>query len=126
MAADMLAGRPGRLLAAVCLCLFCCGALVACGREGDGERPAAGPADRSAELADYPRLMTGTRDRARAMDVLLPLRQAIEAFAAVEGRYPRELEELVRHGYLPALPAVPGGGRLHYDPADGSVSLADS
>lgn len=91
-----------------------------CGR---GERPESEPPRAGAGPADYPALMSEAKGRASAMEVLLPLRQALEAFAAIEGRYPGALPELVDGGYLPAIPAPPPGMRLRYDPSDGSVTL---
>ena len=73
--------------------------------------------------ADYGRVMTRTMRTAREMDALLPLRQALDAFHAVEGRYPRDLSELQAGNYYPTRPEPPAGKRFRYNPADGSLVL---
>jgi hypothetical protein len=52
---------------------------------------------------------------------LTSLTQAIRQFHAGEDRFPNDLNELVREGYLPRLPAAPPGTRLEYNPARGEV-----
>jgi hypothetical protein len=51
------------------------------------------------------------------------LKQAIGQFAAVEGRYPKSLEELVAEKYLPALPKAPPGQKIIYNPTNGEVRI---
>jgi hypothetical protein len=47
----------------------------------------------------------------------------INLFNAQEGRYPKDLNELVTEKYMPKLPAVPRGMKLDYDAASGKVSV---
>lgn len=49
------------------------------------------------------------------------LREAIQQFHAGEDRYPRDLDELVKEGYLAKLPAPPTGMKFEYDPSAGQV-----
>jgi hypothetical protein len=51
------------------------------------------------------------------------LNQQIQLFFAQEGRYPKDLNELVTMNYLKALPAPPNGMELKYDAAKGTVAV---
>ena len=52
------------------------------------------------------------------------LERAIERFRETEGRAPRRLEELVRGGFLQALPVDPDGRPYTYDRSAGTVTTA--
>ncbi len=60
------------------------------------------------------------KQAAKVVD-LVQVQQAIRQFQAAEERYPKNLEELVREGYLPALPKLPAGLQFEYNPASGQV-----
>ena len=51
------------------------------------------------------------------------LNQAIQQFSAAEGRYPKDLNELVTEKYLPKLPDPPYGMKIVYDAAKGEVKV---
>lgn len=51
------------------------------------------------------------------------LTQAVQLFNVDHGRNPKDLDELVKEKYVPALPAVPYGMKLQYDPASGAVTV---
>jgi len=53
---------------------------------------------------------------------LAQLTQAIQQFNAAEGRYPKDLQELIPN-YLAQIPQVPAGSQLSYDPASGKVKV---
>ncbi len=53
---------------------------------------------------------------------LAQLNQAIQQFNAAEGRYPKDLQELVPN-YLAKIPQVPAGYQISYDPASGKVKV---
>jgi hypothetical protein len=46
---------------------------------------------------------------------ILVLQKKIEEFFAHEGRYPENLDELVRYGYLPFIPIAPDEGKYYID-----------
>jgi hypothetical protein len=48
--------------------------------------------------------------------------QAINLFSAQEGRFPKDLNELVP-AYLPSIPPAPTGTKYHYDPKTGVVKV---
>ncbi len=51
------------------------------------------------------------------------LNQAIQQFSAAEGRYPKDLNELVTEKYLPKLPEAPYGMKIVYNAAKGEVKV---
>lgn len=51
------------------------------------------------------------------------LEQTIKLFYAQEGRFPRNLNELVRPDYLNALPPAPAGMTYSYNPTNGVVKV---
>ena len=51
------------------------------------------------------------------------LNQAVQQFSVAEGRYPKDLKELVTEKYLPRLPEAPYGMQITYDPKSGDVKV---
>jgi hypothetical protein len=51
------------------------------------------------------------------------LDHAIKMFFGQEGRYPKNLDELVSSGTLDRLPAAPQGMKFSYDAASGQVKV---
>lgn len=52
------------------------------------------------------------------------LNHAIQQFQVQEGRYPKDLNELVTEHYLGAIPDAPYGYKLNYDSTSGTVTVA--
>jgi hypothetical protein len=57
---------------------------------------------------------------------LAQLNQAVQLFLADEGRYPKDLKELVEKKWLTQIPKAPYGKRIEYDPATGRVSILNA
>lgn len=53
---------------------------------------------------------------------LAQVNQAIQQFNAAEGRYPKDLQELVPN-YLESVPTPLAGYKLNYDPSTGKVEV---
>jgi hypothetical protein len=51
------------------------------------------------------------------------LNQAVQMFNVDNGRYPKDLNELVAEKYIPKIPAAPYGTKLEYDAATGKVKV---
>jgi hypothetical protein len=49
------------------------------------------------------------------------VQQAVQQFHAAEDRYPRDLAELVKEGYLPKIPPLPAGMKYQYNPTTGQI-----
>ena len=52
--------------------------------------------------------------------------QAIQQFNAAEDRFPKDLAELVKEGYLPKIPALPAGMKYQYNPANGQIKVVST
>jgi len=59
--------------------------------------------------------------KARSKMSLISVQQALKAFQAVEGRWPKSIQELRDNGYN--IPNPPPGMKYNYDPNTGKVSL---
>jgi len=53
------------------------------------------------------------------------IKQAIQMFQASEGRYPKDLQELVAGKYLPSLPQPPAGMKFQYDSKTGDLKIVE-
>src|SRR2546429_7315672 len=51
------------------------------------------------------------------------LNQAVQQFTVAEGRYPKDLNELVTEKYMPRLPEPPYGMKIVYDPNTGTAKV---
>jgi hypothetical protein len=51
------------------------------------------------------------------------LNQQVQLFFAQEGRYPKDLDELVTQKYMKVLPTPPAGMKLEYNAANGTVKV---
>jgi len=51
------------------------------------------------------------------------LNNIINQFQVAEGRYPKDLNELVQKKYLGKIPDAPYGYKLNYDAANGTVTV---
>ena len=53
------------------------------------------------------------------------LKQAIQLFNAQEGRYPKDLNELVTTHMIGQMPPAPRGKKFDYNPDTGEIKLVD-
>ena len=51
------------------------------------------------------------------------LKSAIDMFNVQEGRYPKDLNELVEKNYIPKIPTPPFGTKIVYDATTGTVKV---
>ncbi|PYK98901.1 MAG: hypothetical protein DME18_01450 [Verrucomicrobia bacterium] len=51
------------------------------------------------------------------------LNQAVQQFNVTEGRYPKDLNELVTEKYMPRLPEPPYGMKIVYEASTGTVKV---
>ena len=78
--------------------------------------PLTAPADYLGAAAQAQKKSVKTLDEAG-------LNQSVQLFYAQEGRYPKNLDELVNPNYLPRLPTPPTGMKFDYNPATGQVKV---
>jgi hypothetical protein len=95
--------------------------LGGCGKEDNSPPPAATPANAPAGYVGA--LVRGQQVAVKTVDVT-SLNENVRLFNVQEGRYPKDLDELVSKQYLGALPAPPAGMKFVYNAAEGKVSVA--
>lgn len=96
--------------------------IVSCGKKHK-PAPESPPLTTGNAIQQYGGVMGKTYQKAKAMDVVLPLKQLVDSFYVQEGRYPTSLQELVDKNYIKELPKPPTAKTISYDPATGVVSL---
>lgn len=88
------------------------------------ELPAPAPeqdAKGQQESKGYFDIMIDARHQAKDLVALEPARQCVEAFKALEGRLPKDLDELKNAGVAPPKP--PAGKQWSYNPETGEITL---
>ena len=85
-------------------------------KEEPGSNPLSAP-------ADYVGALNQAQKKAVSVVNAAPLEQTIQAFHAAEGRYPKNLDELVAEGYVASLPEAPKGMKFSYDAASGELKV---
>ena len=104
--------------------------LAGCGEKTDTKpAPATNAPASSSNPLDAPGnylrgLAKAQQSAVKTVDVT-SLNQAIQLFNAQEGRYPKDLNELVAQKYIGEIPKPPYGMKLVYDPAAGKVSVVN-
>lgn len=96
--------------------------IVSCGKKHE-PTSASPPLTPGNAIQQYGGVMGKTYQKAKEMDVVLPLKQLVDSFYVQEGRYPTSLRELVDKGYIKELPKPPTDREIYYDPVTGAVSL---
>lgn len=81
-----------------------------------GGNPLNAPADYLGTLAK------GQQTAVKVVDTTA-LTQAAQLFNAQEGRYPKDLNELVTSKMIARIPDAPAGMKLDYDPTTGTVKV---
>jgi hypothetical protein len=94
--------------------------LAGCGKSDSGGASNGNPANAP---ADYAGALGRSQARAVGTIDLASLKQAINLFNVNEGRYPKDLNELVQSKLISKVPDAPNGKKIVYDPATGNVSI---
>jgi hypothetical protein len=107
---------------------FSVAALVGCGQKDQSaatpstNAPAAGGNPVTAPV-DYLGSIAKAKKSAEKTVDTVSLNKAIQLFSASEGRYPKDLNELVTAKYLPRVPDAPYGMKIVYDAATGEARV---
>jgi len=109
--------------ASVLPCLMAGFFLCGCGKGGDAEKPASSSGNPVTAPADYLGAAAKAKKSADTTVANTGLNQAIKLFYAQEGRFPKDLNELVRPEYLNAIPPPPTGMKYAYDASTGVVKV---
>jgi hypothetical protein len=101
--------------------------LVGCGdkpKQSAATPPSSGtsPTPMSAP-GDYANALVSGQTKALKTVDIASLNQAIQMFNVQEGRFPKNLDELVEQKLIVKIPDAPYGMKLDYDPATGKISM---
>ena len=110
------------------LLILVAGLFVACKKNQDtsstsGTNPPAGSGNPVTAPVDYLGAVAKAKKTADAKLETASINKAVQMFYAQEGRYPKDLNELVRPEYLRQLPPPPVGMKYSYNPATGEVKV---
>ena len=109
------------LFAAACLC-----SIAGCKEK---EKKAATTADNTSSgnpltaPADYVSALGKAQKSAQKTLSTLGLDQAIKTFYTEEGRFPKDLDELVTKGTIGQIPPAPRGMKYDYDAKNGTIKV---
>jgi hypothetical protein len=104
--------------------------LTACGKKPSQEN--AGDAAKSSSSSsgnpvtapvDYLGSVGGAKKRMEGSIGVSSMTQAIQQFQIAEGRFPKDLNELVGKGYLAQIPKAPYNMRYQYNHSSGEVTV---
>lgn len=73
--------------------------------------------------SDYLGAIVDAKQRAVKTIDTVSLDQAVQTFSVEHGRYPKDLNELVKTKVIPKIPDPPYGMKLVYDPNTGTVKV---
>jgi hypothetical protein len=118
---------------ALCLCLGLVAAtlMTGCGRDSAGSSPAPAATNATSQsdagnpataAPDYLGALGQAKTFSEKQVDLAYVRQGIQMFQVSEGRYPRDLQELVPN-YIGKIPPAPAGCKISYNPANGEVKV---
>ncbi len=102
--------------------------IAGCGRKDQPSaakstnEPAAGANPVTAPVEYLGSIVKAKKSAEKTVDTV-SLNKAVQLFSASEGRYPKDLKELVTQKYLNSLPEAPYGMKIEYDAAKGEVKV---
>ncbi len=111
------------------LCLSLAASLVLVGCDGSSDKApkttngAAGGSSPLSAPADYVGALGKAQQTAVKTVDTTSLNQAIQLFNVENGRYPKDLTELVEKKFIPKIPEAPRGMKLEYDATAGKVKV---
>jgi len=73
--------------------------------------------------ADYVNALGKAQQSAQKTLDTVAIDQALKAFSGEEGRYPKDLNELVTKGTISQIPPPPRGMKYDYDPKAGTIKI---
>lgn len=73
--------------------------------------------------ADYLGTLAKGKQTSEKTIELASLNNTIQQFYAAEGRFPKDLNELVTEKYLPRIPAAPYGLKYEYNAGEGKLKI---
>jgi hypothetical protein len=101
-------------------------ALAGCDQKSSSNAgaPGGGAGSPASAPASYVGAMGKAQNFAASTADLSSLNNGVQQFSAAEGRFPKDLDELIAMKYFPRLPAPPPGMKYDYDATSGRVGLS--
>lgn len=97
--------------------------LAGCGEKSGAPAKSDSATDAAAAPADYLKSAAKSQKSAvKAVDTAA-LNKAIELFFVQEGRFPKDLDEMVEKRLIAKIPPAPAGMKIVYDAKDGLVTV---
>ena len=104
--------------------------ITGCGDSSKSKTPSGGNTNASSDTAspltapvDYlDAINKGQRSAERTVDTA-SITKAVELFHVENGRFPKDLNELVAEKFLPQIPTPPRGMKITYDADTGKVKI---
>jgi len=100
-----------------------CVLLVGCGDSSSNSSEASPSGNPVNAPADYVGALGKAQQNAVKTVDLSALTKAVQMFQAEQGRWPKDLNELVAIKYLSKVPDAPVGKKISYDPNTGVVKI---
>lgn len=101
--------------------------LIGCSDSSNNSTPAStnAPTDGSVATAPVDYLNTAAKAKHSADKTVdtVALSKAVDMFNVQEGRFPKDLDELVAKKYIPLIPTPPFGSKIEYDAKTGTVKV---
>jgi ABC-type Fe3+-hydroxamate transport system substrate-binding protein len=99
--------------------------LVGCSDNSSNSASSQGSSDENPldAPANYLKTVTSSEQKAVKVVDVTSLNSAIQMFNVSEGRFPKDLNELVEKKYFPRIPAAPAGSKIVYDATSGTVRV---
>ena len=100
--------------------------LAGCGEKSNPPAPTTNATTEGNPLTapvDYLAAVAKAKQTAEKTVDVASLNQAIQMFNVDNGRFPKDLNELVTEKYIPRIPAAPYGMKLEYDANTGKVRV---
>lgn len=102
-------------------------ALAGCGQKDQSEAPkptnAAASGNPITAPVDYLGAIAKAKKSSEKTIDTVSLNKSIQLFQVSEGRFPKDLDELVTEKYLTKLPEAPYGMKIVYDATKGEVKV---
>ena len=103
--------------------LTSCGFLVGCGDNSKQSQTGAAVSNVVNAPTEYLGTVLKAKQSSEKTLETISINQAINSFAGAEGRYPKDLNELVTTHYLREVPKAPYGFKIVYDATKGEVKV---
>jgi hypothetical protein len=101
--------------------------LIGCGDKSPPAAPSTNtPTGAMNAPASYLGALAGGQARAIKTVDIASLNEAAQMFNVQEGRFPKDLNELVASKMIARIPDAPNGMKIEYDPATGKSTVVDN